>query len=81
MRDFTDKDSFNFYTNDGNEITQEINWLIEYTKRGMTDFMLVKFLTKKTIVYYFGRVEDIDSNVEIYQIQFIKKDGKENFHF
>ena len=43
--------------------------------------MLVKFLTKKTIVYYFGRVEDIDSNVEIYQIQFIKKDGKENFHF
>ena len=56
------------HTHDGSEIAQEINWLTEDPKIGVNDFVLVQFLTKKTIVYYIGRVEDIDSDMESYHI-------------
>lgn len=55
--------------------------MTEDPKIGVNDFVLVKFLTKKTIVYYTGRVEDIDSDMESYHIQFMRKDEKEKFHF
>lgn len=75
LHDSTDEESFDLHAHDDDdgEIAQEINWLTEDPK--------IVVLTKKTIVYYIGRVEDIDSDMESYHIQFMRKDEKEKFHF
>lgn len=48
------------HTRDDSEFAQEVNWLAGDPKTARSDLVLVKFLAKKTIVYYISRVEDID---------------------
>ena len=81
LHDSTVEESSDFHSHDDREIIQETNWLREDPKIRVKDFMLVKFLTKKTVIYNIGKVEDIDSVVVSYNIQFMGKDKKEIFIF
>lgn len=54
------------HTHNDSEIAQETTWLTEDSKIGVNDFMFIKFLIKKTIVYYIGRFGTIDSGMESY---------------
>ena len=53
--------------------------MTEDPKVGMNDFVLVKFLTKKTTVYYIGRVVDIDSDMQSHSVR--EKESETFFHF
>jgi hypothetical protein len=63
------------------ENIQEIDWKKDKPNIGLNDFVLVKFLTKKSIVYYVGRVESKEDYMESFKILFMRKNEKGNFIF
>ena len=59
----------------------EINWETEKVKINFDDFVLVKFCTKKSILYYVGKVQSSEFNDEV-EVQFLrKKQGCWKFYF
>lgn len=50
---------------------KEINWVEESVKIEKGDFVLVKFCTKKSVVYYAGKIHNSDSDE--FEVQFMRK--------
>ena len=63
------------------ENIQEIDWKTDKPNIGLNDFVLVKFLTKKSVVYYVGRVESKEDDMQNFKIMYMRKNEKGNFTF
>lgn len=81
LHDTSDEEIFDHQIHDDTEIAQEIDWMEDEPNIGENEFVLVKFHTKRSIVYYIARVESIDSDTESYYVKFMRKDIKGKFNF
>lgn len=67
-------DDLNISSSASDETVQEINWAHDSVKIEINNFVLVKFCTKKSILYYVGRVcgSEYDNG---FDISFMRKKG------
>lgn len=51
------------------------------TKMCVGDYVLVKFATKKTLIHYVGKIENLYEADEEYDINFLRKSSARSFSF
>ena len=69
LHNTSDEETFDYNVHDAMEIAQEYDWMEDKPNIGTNDFVIVKFPTKRSILYYVTRVE----NTENYNVKFCEK--------